>query len=252
MWSRVDDSIPHHPKFIKAGPIASWLWVCGNCHCTKYLTDGFIEVSVVKGLGHIPQVYRHADTLVRVGLWERCDNGYRVHDYDQYNPTAEEVQRLRVVRAEQGRRGGLAKSLAIRQAKGQRVAKQSAKQASGKNVADIDIDPKKSTEHSSVAEPKNAPPVTEFLTWFQEEYKKRRDGATYCVVWAKHGAIVKRLLHTYSAERLRRHAVVLLTATVDEYIDQSDRGIEVLAGKINWLEERLCVWEKQKHAREAV
>lgn len=103
-----------------------------------------------------------------------------------------------------------------------------------------------------MSELKNAPPVTGFLNWFQEEYKKRRGGATYCIVWAKHGAIVKRLLQTYPSERLRRHAVVLLTATVDEYIDQSDRGIEVLAGKINWLEERLCAWEVKKRAREAV
>lgn len=247
MWVRVDDHVPHHPKFIRAGALASWLWLCGNCHCSKYLTDGFIAEAVVKGLGQVTNARKQAEVLVTVGLWERCEGGYRVHDYHNYNPTAEEIQGLRKLRAEQGRLGGLAKSLAIRQA----TAKQVAKQAPSKNVADP-IPSQSHPRKELSAEPKNAPPVIEFLNWFQEEYKKRRDGATYCVVWAKHGAIIKRLLQTYPAERLRRHAVVLLTATVDDYIEQSDRGIEVFAGKINWLEERLSTWEKQRKAREAV
>ena len=48
-----------------------------------------------------------------------------------------------------------------------------------------------------------------------------------------------------------KHAQVLLT-TDEPWTETTDRGIEILAGKINWLEERLCAWEAKRKAREAV
>jgi hypothetical protein len=33
--------------------------------------------------------------LLSVGLWERDGDGYRVHDYLKYNPSAEQVRELR-------------------------------------------------------------------------------------------------------------------------------------------------------------
>lgn len=95
MWSRVDDNIPHHPKFIKAGAIASWLWVCGNCYCNRYLTDGFISHDVLTTLGNIPKVTKHATTLVLTGLWEAVDGGYLVHDFHDHNPRAVDVKSKR-------------------------------------------------------------------------------------------------------------------------------------------------------------
>lgn len=94
-------------------------------------------------------------------------------------------------------------------------------------------------------------PVKAFLTWFRGEYAARRNGAMYFVKWEAHGAIVKRLLTTYPPERLKRLAVILLT-TNEEWTQSTDRGIEVLIGKISWLEERLAAWEAKQHAREAV
>ena len=199
-----------------------------------------------------------ATQLVVVGLFDEVEGGYRVHDYHDYNDTREEAQQRRAnlssVRSHAGRLGGI-KSGVIRQANTEANTKQIVKQVAEAKRSPIPSHPipsQEKTKEQSSAEPKNAPPVIEFLNWFQEEYKKRRNGATYCVVWAKHGAIVKRLLQTYPPERLRRHAVILLTATVDEWIEDTDRGIEVLAGKINWLEDRLTAWEKKHQAREAV
>lgn len=95
MWVRVDDHVPEHPKFLKAGPVAAWLWVCGNCHCNKYLTDGFIDEAAVRGLGQIPGARKQAALLVSVGLWERCEGGYRVHDYHDHNPRADQIKAKR-------------------------------------------------------------------------------------------------------------------------------------------------------------
>ncbi len=65
VWIRIDDQIAHHPKFMEAGPIASWLWVCGNGYCNKFLTDGFIPATVLGRWG----TPRDANKLVEVGLW---------------------------------------------------------------------------------------------------------------------------------------------------------------------------------------
>jgi uncharacterized protein YdaU (DUF1376 family) len=106
-------------------------------------------------------------------------------------------------------------------------------------------------EQQSGAADKPPTPAKEFLSWFQREYKTRRDGATYFVTWDKHMPIVGRLLKLHAPDRLRKHATILLT-TDDPWTETTDRGIEVLASKINWLDERLCRWEKERKAREAV
>mgnify|MGYP003393011053 CR=1 FL=1 len=93
--------------------------------------------------------------------------------------------------------------------------------------------------------------IREFLGWFQGEYKARRNGATYFVRWDAHSAIVKRLLTTFPADRLKKHAQILLK-TDEDWTAGTDRGIEILSARINWLEERLCQWEAQRKAREAV
>lgn len=95
VWLRIDDQIAHHPKFIDAGPVASWLWLCGNTYCNKYLTDGFIRESALPMLGSVTNAKKWADVLVEVGLWEKAEGGYQVHDFHDFNPTADQVKEKR-------------------------------------------------------------------------------------------------------------------------------------------------------------
>jgi hypothetical protein len=227
MWVRVDDKVPHHPKFIRAGPIASWLWVCGNCYCSKYLTDGFIEESIVRGLGDIPNARKHAATLVLVGLWERCDNGYRVHDYHHYNPTAEEIQQLRVVRAEQGRLGGLAKALAIRQAN----CKQVTKLEFSKNVADIDIDPIPSHPIPKEQE-KEIPPLDDAWEDFKACYPASGRGGGFMAQ--------QRFLTACGSV-----GVAVVMAGVERYAHSKRVKDGFVLGMEKWLERELWVQEPE-------
>ncbi len=105
-WIRLDDQIAHHKKFLAAGPVASWLWICGQSFSARYLTDGFIPFCALSSLGSVRKAKPHVEKLVEVGLWERADGGYRIHDYHDYQPTAEEVRHTRQVRQEAGREGG--------------------------------------------------------------------------------------------------------------------------------------------------
>lgn len=112
VWLRIDDQIAHHPKFLEVGPVASWLWLCGNAYCNKYLTDGFIKESALSTLGSVTNPKHWADRLVDVGLWTRVEGGFCVHDFHDFNPKAEDVRQRRddvsAKRAASGRMGGVA------------------------------------------------------------------------------------------------------------------------------------------------
>ena len=91
-WVKLDDQFTDHPKVIAAGPMAGWLYVCGLTYCSRYLTDGFIPTAQVRRLADLKGTDRLASALVDAGLWDRCDGGYMVHDYLEYNPNAEKVR----------------------------------------------------------------------------------------------------------------------------------------------------------------
>ncbi len=95
VWIRLDDQIAHHPKFIAAGPVAAWLWVCGNGYCNKYLTDGFIPTSALSTLGGVTNAEKWGARLVEVGLWIAEDGGFRVHDFHDHNPQAKDIKAKR-------------------------------------------------------------------------------------------------------------------------------------------------------------
>ena len=98
-WIRLDDQFADHPKVIAAGPLASWLFVCGLTYCARYLTDGFIPAGQVRRLADVEDVTPLVTRLVTVGLWECVDNGYRVHDYLDYQPSADQVRAERAATA---------------------------------------------------------------------------------------------------------------------------------------------------------
>ncbi len=158
VWARYDDGVRTHPKILRAGPLGGWLWFSGNSYCSEHLTDGFIPEEAVATLASFEGIALHgapvdakgiAAVLVKVGLWERIDGGFHVHDYLDYNPSRREVLRLRRDRAEAGRRGGLRKAanpqetapdkhasnpLASAQASAQATPVATAKQNGSKNV----------------------------------------------------------------------------------------------------------------------
>jgi hypothetical protein len=100
-WARFADDMPDHPKVIAVGPLGAWMFVCSVTWSNRYLTDGFIPSGVVRRLADVDEPARLAIRLVEVGLWERADGGYRIHDYADYQPSAESV---RHERAENARR----------------------------------------------------------------------------------------------------------------------------------------------------
>lgn len=107
-WSKVDDRFPLNDKVLLAGIDALGFDVAAWCYCNRNLTDGFVAED--KLLLVYPPAARDAqklaDRLVEVGRWRRVEGGFEIHDFHEYNPTAEHVTKTRQARSKAGSKGG--------------------------------------------------------------------------------------------------------------------------------------------------
>ena len=94
-WTKLDDQFYDHPKTVAAGPEGIALFICGLSYCARQLTDGFISKAQVRRLVDVDDPWAVAERLVSVGFWKRVNDGYQVHDYLKYNPTAAQVKAQR-------------------------------------------------------------------------------------------------------------------------------------------------------------
>ena len=69
-WFKVDDQLHSHPKPRRASLAALGLWTLSGSYSMAYKLDGFVPAWYVHGHN---QGKRHAESLVRVGLWEKAD-----------------------------------------------------------------------------------------------------------------------------------------------------------------------------------
>lgn len=103
-WIKLADSFPDHPKVLEAGDLAAWLYVAGLCFCSRHLTDGHIPDGAVSRLTGVARPKQLASRLVEVGLWVRCADGYRIHDYTEHQRSAAAVAEIRDAARERQRR----------------------------------------------------------------------------------------------------------------------------------------------------
>ena len=115
-WFKVDDKLHDHRKARGAGKAAMGVWVLAGSWAADHLTDGFVPASILTRWG----TSRDAARLVEVGLWhvdeQDGEAGWRFHEWEQSNPTRSQTLAMREVRADAGRRGGLASGYRRREA----------------------------------------------------------------------------------------------------------------------------------------
>lgn len=112
VWFNVDDSFHSHPKALRAGNSACGLWTRCGSYAAQHLTDGLVPDEVARMYGS-PQ---ERSRLISVGLWHqaghscpRCaqppaGDAYVIHDYADYNRSAEKVRTDRAYAAERQRK----------------------------------------------------------------------------------------------------------------------------------------------------
>jgi len=91
-WFRVDDQLHGHPKARQAGLAAMGLWSLAGSYSASYGLAGDVPAHYVAGW---PNGRKLAQALVACGLWETTENGWRFHDWDDYQPSADEIEEAR-------------------------------------------------------------------------------------------------------------------------------------------------------------
>lgn len=105
-WGRIDDAHYRHRKVAeleedrRKGCLALY-WLAISW-CNDQLTDGRVTMTTVRMLGGDPS---EAEELVRVGLWDRDGNAFRVHDFLDFNKSREQVEQERAQRSAAGAAG---------------------------------------------------------------------------------------------------------------------------------------------------
>lgn len=99
-WFKVDDGFWSHPKVLTLSDAAVALWLKAGTYSCQHLTDGRVMSSMLRLLGS----EEAAQELVDVGLWKTVKDGYRFHDWDEYQETSTEVKQRREQARERQRR----------------------------------------------------------------------------------------------------------------------------------------------------
>lgn len=122
---KVDEAFYDHPKFDSLS-LAEWgLWLSGLAYSNRNRLDGVVRRQFVERL----RGRKQAAGLVDAGLWSVHPEGFEIHDYLDYQRSAEQIDELSAKRAAAGRQGGTKKAA---------NAKQIAKQTPTKSLPEED------------------------------------------------------------------------------------------------------------------
>lgn len=111
-WARIDDGFDDHPKVLRLGTnlAAIGLWTvaltyaCRNAKTSK--CPGFVPREFLNRYGADDGI---AMALAMAKLWEPCDGGWVIHDFEAYLPSAKTSSDLSAKRAAAGRKGAEAR-----------------------------------------------------------------------------------------------------------------------------------------------
>lgn len=106
-WFRLDMGFPEHPKVLKISDRAFRFFVAAIAYSTRNLTDGLVDFPTVKHLGFTRKT---ALELEAVCLFDPAPEGWRIHDFLDYQPSRQDWKAVGEARREAGRLGGLAKA----------------------------------------------------------------------------------------------------------------------------------------------
>jgi hypothetical protein len=89
-WVKLDDNFADHPAIAPLSDAAFRLHVAALCYCARYLTDGLVPEAFVDSRRR-----KAAAELVSRGRWRTEVDGWRIHDYLDYQESREKVEARR-------------------------------------------------------------------------------------------------------------------------------------------------------------
>lgn len=100
-WVRIESGFLRHRKIIDLPVNAKMLFLAGLCYAAENGTDGFVSHSALRIISaEIRVAPRYAADLHRAGLWHKQADGWDIHDYLVYQPSAEQERQRRQVTAD--------------------------------------------------------------------------------------------------------------------------------------------------------
>ena len=106
-WAKLDDEFWTHPKLEALSDRAFRLFMRSIGYASQHMTDGVLSAAALRTLGADARTCRELCTPVPpfdVGVWEpigsQHKDGYRIHDYLDFNPSRESVMDRRRKEAE--------------------------------------------------------------------------------------------------------------------------------------------------------
>ena len=88
----LDVEFPTDDKIITAGPLASYLYICGLAYAKRSGKEGFIHATQVRFLAPgLTKPDSHAQTLEIVGLWESTEGGWNVAAWARHNLSGDQL-----------------------------------------------------------------------------------------------------------------------------------------------------------------
>lgn len=119
MWAKLDDGLLDHAKLLEAGRAcrlarrsqdgriyALGLFSFFLLWANKHLTNGFMSLAVIEELNLISRPLDAVKIMVKAGFLDEVDGGYKIHDYHDHNPKAEEIEEKRRRDRERKQKGG--------------------------------------------------------------------------------------------------------------------------------------------------
>lgn len=92
LYVKLDAEYASDDKLIEAGPMAELLYIRGLCFAKRTLLDGKITRSQLTAVGiNIPNVTKHAQSLVDVGAWTVTSQGWQITTWLKRNKSASTI-----------------------------------------------------------------------------------------------------------------------------------------------------------------
>lgn len=152
-WARLEDRFPWHRKVRPLSDAAFRLHVSGICWATEHGTNGKVLTEELALVSDVRQPAKAVSELEKRGLWDVLPDGWEIHDYLAYNPSAEKVRADREARHEAkvraGKLGGLASGR----------SRQSKNEAEPKQTNEADAKQTGSTEQKQNEAPSRPVPI---------------------------------------------------------------------------------------------
>lgn len=135
LFARLSLDYADHPKIAGLSDAAFRTHVEMILYSRRYLTDGQIAKQIAKRWPEQAVSELLANDTHAPSLMTNKDGSYQLHGFHEMQETREEVERKRRIRAEVGRKGGLAKA--------KQTAKQSSSKLLSKNVPETETETEK-------------------------------------------------------------------------------------------------------------